>query len=63
MVFDNVKDVLKDAIEIAEGQEMKTKIGNGEYRNATADDVQELIKERLYNIADLLGMSDIYLDD
>lgn len=63
MEFDNIKDVLKDAIEIAEGKEMKTKIGNGEYRNATADDVQELIKERLYNIADLLGMSDIYLDD
>lgn len=63
MEFDNIKDVLKDAIEIAEGKEMKTKIGNGEYWNATADDVQELIKERLYNIADLLGMSDIYLDD
>ncbi len=31
MEFDNVKDVLKDAIEIAEGKEMKTKIGNGEY--------------------------------
>ncbi|MCQ9315768.1 hypothetical protein NQ006_03040 [Pediococcus pentosaceus] len=42
---------------------MKTRIGNGEYRNTTAGDVQELIRERLYNIADLLGMSDIYLDD
>lgn len=63
MEFDNVKAVLKDEIEITEGKEMKTRIGNGEYRNTTAGDVQELIRERLYNIADLLGMSDIYLDD
>lgn len=55
--------MLKDAIEITEGKEMKTRIGNGEYRNTTADDVQKLIKGRLSNIADLLGMSDIYLDD
>lgn len=62
MEFDNVKAILRDAIEITEGKEMKTRIGNDEYRNATAGDVQELIKERLYNIADLLGMSELYLD-
>lgn len=58
-----MKDVLQEAIEIAEGKELKTKVGKGEYQKVTAEDVQELLKERLYNMADLLGMSDLYLED
>ncbi|KAF0552540.1 hypothetical protein [Pediococcus acidilactici] len=61
--FDNVKEALKDAIEIAESKGIKTKAGNDKYHSATAEDIQELMQERLYNIADLLGMSDLYLNE
>lgn len=61
--FENVKDALKEAIEIADAKEIKTKVGKNEYHLATTEEVQEMLSERLYNIADLLGMSDLYLDD
>ncbi|WP_268914089.1 hypothetical protein [Lentilactobacillus sp. SPB1-3] len=61
--YDNVRNALKDAIEIAEAKEIKTKIGEDEFRNATKQDIQELIAEPLYSIADLLGMSDLYLEN
>ncbi|MBY4581304.1 hypothetical protein ACYJ1T_06950 [Pediococcus pentosaceus] len=61
--FENVKDALKEAIEIADAKEIKTKVGKNEYHPATTEEVQEMLSERLYNIADLLGMSDLYLDD
>ncbi|WP_347921139.1 hypothetical protein ABHF04_02390 [Pediococcus acidilactici] len=57
---ENVKEALAQAIEIAEGEELKIKIGKNKYRTATAEDVQDLIKERLYEIADFLGMEDLY---
>lgn len=63
MEFENVKAALKDAIDIASGTDLKVKTDDGEFRVATVKDVQELMNERLYSIADLLGMSDLYLDD
>ncbi|MGQ2357681.1 hypothetical protein [Pediococcus pentosaceus] len=61
--FENVRDALKEAIEIADAKGIKTKVGKNEYHPATAEEVQEMLSERLYNIADLLGMSDLYLGD
>jgi F0F1-type ATP synthase beta subunit len=61
--FENVKDALKEAIEIVDVKGIKTKTGTGESHLATAEEIQSLLQERLYNIADLLGMSDLYLDD
>lgn len=61
--FENVKDALQEAIEIVDAKVIITKTGTGEYHPATAEEKQSLIQERLYNIADLLGMSDLYLDD
>lgn len=61
--FENVKDALQEAIEIVDAKEIRTKTGTGEYHPATAEEIQSLMQERLYNIADLLGMSDLYLDD
>ena len=60
--FENVRDALKEAIEIADVKGIKTKVGKNEYHPATAEEVQEMLSERLYNIADLLGMSDLYLE-
>lgn len=60
---ENVKDALKEAIEIAETEPNGIVTVNGEnVRPINANDHIELIRERLYNIADLLGMSEIYLN-
>ncbi|MCL3858672.1 hypothetical protein [Pediococcus pentosaceus] len=60
--FESVRDALKEAIEIADAKGIKTKVGKNEYHPATTEEVQEMLSERLYNIADLLGMSDLYLE-
>lgn len=56
--YDNVRDSLKELIELAEAEAV--------YSN-TPDETKEinlleLIRERLYMLADLLGMSELYLD-
>lgn len=55
--YDNVREALADALEMCEASEIKI-----DGKDATVTDVQESIKERLINIADLLGLSDIYLN-
>lgn len=60
--YDNVRDALKDAIEIGESESLINRDKQGNVWPATVVDVQELILERLYNIADLLDMSDLYLE-
>lgn len=60
---ENVKDALKEAIEIAEAKPNGIVTVNGkDSRPVNTNDHIELIRERLYNIADLLGMSEIYLN-
>lgn len=61
--FENVRDALKDAIEIADAKSWGDIKEGGTVRPVTIQDVQDLMQERLYSIADLLGMSDLYLDD
>lgn len=60
--FENVRDALKDAIEIADAKSWGDIKEGGIVRPVTIQDVQDLMQERLYNIADLLGMSDLYLE-
>lgn len=60
--YDNVKDALKDAIFYTENTDLKM-ISDGKIRDATTEDYQKAIRNRLYNIADLLGMSEIHLED
>ncbi|WP_353990025.1 hypothetical protein ABVF11_02025 [Pediococcus argentinicus] len=57
--YDNVREALKEAIEMSEATNITT-VDNGNNKPATIEDVQESIRERLYSIADLLGMSDLY---
>lgn len=61
MEYENVKAALKDAIEIAEANEVVIRDIDTNSRPATTEEVQEMIRERLYNIADLLGLSELYL--
>ncbi|WP_265460303.1 hypothetical protein [Enterococcus sp. HY326] len=56
--YDNVRDALSELIELAEASEITT---GG--RSTSVEDLQELFQEGLYNIADLLGMSDLYLEN
>lgn len=57
MEFENIKDALQFAIEVTESDPI-TVDGNP----ATIKDVQELIREPLCSIADLLGLSELYLE-
>ncbi|GET11639.1 hypothetical protein SN811_01390 [Ligilactobacillus agilis] len=56
MEFDTVKEALEWLIEINSG---KLKV-NGE--EATIEKLQEVNRETIYGICDLLGLSDLYLD-
>ncbi|MDT2436827.1 hypothetical protein P7D98_14930 [Enterococcus avium] len=56
--YDNVREALADALEMCEASEIKI-----DGKDATVTDVQESIKERLINIADLLGVSELYLGE
>lgn len=55
--FDNVREALEDAFEL-------TEVGliTVEGREIEIKDLQELFAERLCNIADLLGLEQIYLN-
>jgi len=54
--FDNVKECLSDLYLMNEG-----KATNIDGTPISMRDYQELVAERLYNLMDLLGHSDIYL--
>ncbi|MCT2909276.1 hypothetical protein EFT87_11505 [Schleiferilactobacillus harbinensis] len=56
--FDNVKDALADLIEIVESLDFQHEDGT----LLSANEVLELAAEDVYQIADLLGLSDLYLD-
>lgn len=69
MEYENVKEALKDMYAISQTKdlEIKTYTKPGcetptSVRQATAKDMRELMFEFVVNIADLLGMEDIYLD-
>ncbi|ERL64004.1 hypothetical protein [Schleiferilactobacillus shenzhenensis] len=53
---DNVRNALANLVELVESHDFR--IGN---RPATVEEVLQLIQPDVYSIADLLGMSDLYL--
>lgn len=55
-MHENVKEALQDAIEFVEAKAISV-----DGQPATIVDFQQLMQERLYSIADLLGMSELYL--
>ena len=57
--FDNVREALEHLIAMNES-ENNSIIEDGVIRTANMDDLKEMNKETLYNLADLLGMSDLY---
>ena len=54
---DNLKDVLKDMFELSNAKNITI-----DGKVATVEDLQESYKESLINLADLLGMSELYLN-
>lgn len=63
MDFDNVKEALDSLIEFAESDEHYLTSLDGKKVPASQEVVLEIVREHAYNIADLLGMEDLYLKD
>lgn len=58
-----IKNVLKETIEICESDPTKMKVTDSEgTRQATVQDYMELVRENLYELADMLGVEDVYLN-
>lgn len=57
MEFENIKDALRFAVEVARA-DCNIKVDG---KQATVKDVQDLMLEPLCSIADLLGLSEVYL--
>lgn len=57
--FENVHDALEHLILINESKIHRI-IENGIEREGTIQDLKDENKETLYNLADLLGMTDLY---
>ncbi|MFT8491514.1 hypothetical protein [Liquorilactobacillus satsumensis] len=66
MEIENIRETLKVLLDY-NNSELNPDLMVGEYgksqRKATVEDVQELNLSLLTSIADLLGMSDLYLTD
>jgi len=54
--YDNIKDCLSDLYNLINGS-----VTNVDGTPISNDDFRDLVAERLYNVIDLLGHSDIYL--
>lgn len=69
MDFDTVREALKNLLDYTSdgnlGATVTYQLPTGETvsRAETADDVREYVRENAANIADLLGMSYLYLED
>lgn len=66
MEYDNAKEALKNLIEFNDKELNPAPTivyPNGPQRPASVNDIQDFNEEVLINIADLLGMSDLYLDN
>ena len=58
MEFENMKEALIYLLDVANSKGITT---DGE--NATAEDIQELVREAAISMADLLGVSELYLNE
>lgn len=54
---DNLRDALKDLYRLSEGIEFLT-----DGKPSTLSDIQELYRERITNVIDLVGLEAIYLN-
>ncbi|WP_318766606.1 hypothetical protein [Lactiplantibacillus carotarum] len=64
MEFENVREALRNLLDYNDSKvnsNLETRIDKGPWRKCTAKDVQEFNYEIAVNIADQLGMSDLYL--
>ena len=55
---DNVKDVLNDLFELSDAKNITI-----DGKTATVENIQESYKELIINLADLLGMEELYLNE
>lgn len=60
MEFESLREALKFMFEI---NNKSSELTNQDNQPASVDDMKELNTEALVSMADLVGMSDLYLDD
>jgi hypothetical protein len=60
MEFENLREALEFLLDI---NSPSSAVTNQDNQPASVDDMKELNMEALANVADLVGMSDLYLDD
>jgi hypothetical protein len=60
MQFESVRETLEFLFDI---NSKSSAVTNQDNQPASVDDMKELNMEALANVADLLGMSDLYLND
>lgn len=60
MEFENLREALEFLLDI---NSPSSAVTNQDNRPASVDDMKELNTEALVSMADLVGMSDLYLDD
>ena len=64
-MHDNVRDCLTELLLFNDKRTTSFQVADevgGKKHNATLEDLQELNLSDLYNLCDLLGMSDLYLE-
>lgn len=59
MEFETVKEAIQELVELSEAKS----IANEEGRKLTGEETQELFKERVYALADILGFPELYLNN
>ena len=60
MEFESLREALEFLLDI---NSQSSEVTNQDNQPASVEDMKELNMEALVNVADLLGISDLYLDD
>ena len=55
--YENVREAIKDLIDVSEAEMVSV-----DGREPTVEEMQELFREMIYSLADLLGFENLYLD-
>lgn len=59
MEFETVKEAIQELVELSEAKSIINEQGS----DLNGEETQELFKERVYALADILGFSEIYLNN
>lgn len=58
---ETVKSILGEIIQLSEAASISTIEEDGDYKEISVSELQELFRDKSYQLAGLLGMEDLYL--